>query len=428
LRALVVPDQAIPFGAGPLRLVDREAVHQLPLVVVLVGDPSPVDPAGEDLGAEGGVLAAGAGQDAEEPPAVAMDIGHALGRGQLAVGDVGEVRPAGELAEEVPGVAMRAVVGGVAAPHAELHRHGAVAGDGEDVEQLLEVGAMVLVVAPGGGQPQPAPQGPLPIGGLVVAVEGDGGRVVVQLVELDLELADGMDDDGQGEGRDVGVEEAVEAAAGAIVVERSESGGGQAEELGDMACGPLTQPVEGLAGDEEVLEQQQQPGGGGDATAAVLAREVVAEDRVESEPVEESVEDRQGGDGVGAEGAAGGAGDPAGPGRRGVLPAGAGGLARHERSPRCVDVGRDHDGRRSAAGLTAMTPRSGVRSRGEEFWERLMSIASTSVERPASYVEGVVVSRRANEARTWSDIASSCDRAKDGASEGGPARPGSRRD
>ena len=123
----------------------------------------------------------------------------------------------------------------------------------------------------------------------------------------------------------------------------------EAEEFGDVAGGPLAEAVEGLARDEEVLEQEQQPGGGGDATAAVLAREMVAEDRVESESVEESVEDRQGTDGVGIEGAAGGAGDPAGPERRGVLRAGAGGLARHEPSPRCVGVERDHDGRRSAA-------------------------------------------------------------------------------
>ena len=121
-----------------------------------------------------------------------MDVGHVLGGGQLAVGDVEEVAAAGQLAEQVPGGAVGAVVGGVAALDAELHRHGAVARDGEDVEQLLEVGAVVLVVAPGDGQPQPAPQGPLPSARLVVAVEGDGGRVVVQLVELDVELADGV--------------------------------------------------------------------------------------------------------------------------------------------------------------------------------------------------------------------------------------------
>ena len=114
----------------------------------------------------------------------------------------------------------------------------------------------------------------------------------MQLVEVDGELADGVDDDGQGEGGDVGIEEAVEAAADAVVVERGELVGGQAEESGDMACGPLAEAVEGLAGDQEVLEQEQQPGGGGDARAAVLAREVVAEDRLESESVEEAVEDR----------------------------------------------------------------------------------------------------------------------------------------
>ena len=142
--------------------MDREAVDQLPLVIVLVVDRSPVGPAREDLGAEGGVLAAGAGQDAEEPAAVLMDVGHVLGGGQLAVGDVEEVAAAGQLAEQVPGGAVGAVVGGVAALDPELHRHGAVAGDGEDVEQLLEVGAVVLVVAPGDGQPAAGPAGSAP--------------------------------------------------------------------------------------------------------------------------------------------------------------------------------------------------------------------------------------------------------------------------
>jgi hypothetical protein len=49
-------------------------------------------------------------------------------------------------------------------------------------------------------------------------MEGDGGRVVVQLVEIDGELADGVDDDGQCQGGDVGIEEAVEATADAVVV------------------------------------------------------------------------------------------------------------------------------------------------------------------------------------------------------------------
>src|SRR3974377_1804305 len=135
-----------------------------------------------------------------------------------------EVAAAGELAEQLPGALMGAVVGGVAALDAELHGHGAVAGDGEDVEQLLEVGAVVLVVAVGDGQAESPAQGAFAAGALVVAVEGDGGGVVVQLVQVDAELADGVGDDGQGERGDVSVEEAVEGAADAVAAPR---GGGR---------------------------------------------------------------------------------------------------------------------------------------------------------------------------------------------------------
>ena len=194
-----------------------------------------------------------------------MDVGHVLGGGELAVGDVEEVAAAGQLAEELPGVDMGAVVGGVAALDAEVHRHGAVARDGEDVEELLEVGAVVLVVAVGDGQAELPPQGPLAVGGLVVAVEGDGGGVVVQLVEIDGELADRVGHDGEGERGDVGVEEAVEAAADAVVVERGELRRGQSQQSGAVPRGPLADAVEGLARDQEVLEQDQEGGRGGDA-------------------------------------------------------------------------------------------------------------------------------------------------------------------
>ena len=89
---------------------------------------------------------------------------------------------------------------------------------------------------------------------------------------VDGELADGVGHDGQGQRGDVGVEEAVEAAADAVVVERGQLRRGQPEQLGDVPGGPLADAVEGLAGDQEVLEQDQQAGGGGDAGAPVLAR------------------------------------------------------------------------------------------------------------------------------------------------------------
>ena len=305
----------VPLDAGRLRLVDREAVDQLAFVIVLVVIARQMDPPLRTAARKAASSPRVRGKTLRNRPPLPMDVGHVLGGGQLAVGHVKEVAAAGQLAEQVPGVEMRAIVGGVAALDAELHRHAAVAGDGEDVEQLLEVGAMVLVVSPGDGQPEPAPQGPLLVGGLVIAMEGDGGRIVVQLVEIDGELPDRVDDDGQGQGRDVGIEESVEAAADAIVVERGRLFGAQAQQIGDVPRGPLADAVEGLAGDEEVLEQEQEPGGGGDAAAAVLARQVVTEERLEAEAVEEAVEDRQDTDGGGVEGMAGGAGDAAGPQR-----------------------------------------------------------------------------------------------------------------
>jgi hypothetical protein len=90
-------------------------------------------------------------------------------------------RPASPRARAGP-VRTAATIG-IATPDAELHRHGPGANHGEDVEELLPVRAMVLVVSVGHGQPLPAPEGPFQIGRLIIAVEGDGGGVVVPFVE-----------------------------------------------------------------------------------------------------------------------------------------------------------------------------------------------------------------------------------------------------
>ena len=87
---------------------------------------------------------------------------------------------------------MGFVVRHVAAGDLEIQRNRAVPGHCEDVEQLLEVGPMVLVVTP--GDRHPGLFAPLFfLGGIgVVTVEGDRGGVVVQLVEVHLELLDHM--------------------------------------------------------------------------------------------------------------------------------------------------------------------------------------------------------------------------------------------
>ena len=87
---------------------------------------------------------------------------------------------------------------------------------------MFQVGPVVLVVAPGDGGPELAAEGAFLGGRVVIAVEGDGGGIVVQLVEIDVEFADGTRGDVENEAGDVGVEEPVEGATDAVVVERGE--------------------------------------------------------------------------------------------------------------------------------------------------------------------------------------------------------------
>src|SRR5262249_54123669 len=156
---------------------DRKLVEELSVVVAFVVDRPPIDLSADDPRAEGSVFTTGAGKHAEEPPAMLVDVGHVLDGGQLAIRDVEEIAPADQLAKQVPGFWMRAVISGVAALDPEVHRHGPVATDGEDVEQLLEVGAVILVVAVGDRQAKPSSQGAFALGTLVVAVERHGGGV-----------------------------------------------------------------------------------------------------------------------------------------------------------------------------------------------------------------------------------------------------------
>jgi len=147
------------------------------------------------------------------------------------------------------------------------------------------------------------------VGGVgVIAVERDGGGVVVQLVEPHAELRDGVCRDRQGEGTTVVLEEAVEAPSDAIVIERGDLPLGEPDFVGVVSSGPLADAVEGLAGQEEVLEQDQEPFGRIDAAASVLRGQIGAEGLLESQPSEDAIDDRQQADAVGVEIVAGGFG------------------------------------------------------------------------------------------------------------------------
>ena len=245
----------------------------------------------------------------------------------------------------------------------------------------------------------------------------------MQLVQRDAELADRVRHDRERQRGDVGVEEPVEAAADAVVVERRQLLRGQPEQSGGMPGGPLADAVEGLAGDQQVLDEHQQPGGGGDAAAPVLAGQVVAEELLEAEPPEEAVEDRQGGDAAGGQGLSGGVGRLAGSwcGRGAIRP-----MVRVliHGSPR-RSCRRDGSGGRSAAISADMVVRGGGSSRGQK------SSILTYIDTPRRKSRAARLTLRASVAspcgpgrdRTL-DIASAWDTAKNGVRNGGVRRPG----
>jgi hypothetical protein len=139
------------------------------------------------------VFPARARHDANETPATAVDVVHRLTITELGVSDIEEIYAAGRATQRLPGVFMGARVVGVAMLAAKLHGDAAVVTGGEDKEQLFEVGAMVFRVAIGdkGGTLAPKLSG---AGLSVLTTEAHGGRIVVQLIELEVEPLHRADD------------------------------------------------------------------------------------------------------------------------------------------------------------------------------------------------------------------------------------------
>ena len=228
---------------------DRQLVHQVSVVIGLPIQPRPGH--GRRRGAEplteGEVLGPTAGQHGHEPATPGGDVAEILAAGQLAVGHVEEVRAADQVVQQVPGSDVGAVVHHVATVAGEIDRHVAVAGDRQDIEQLLEIGTPGLAVSPGDGVGGPPPLLGF-LGRIVVgAVERHGGGIVVQLLEAELELLNHPADDCQDQGRPDPLEHAVEAAAETVVVQSGQVLRLESEEVGRKAGGPLAHAIDGLA-------------------------------------------------------------------------------------------------------------------------------------------------------------------------------------
>ena len=101
---------------------------------------------------------------------------------------------------------MGAIDGRIPALNPELHGNGPVVCDGQNIEQLLEIRAMIFVVAMCNSKPDTTTQTPFLLSRFVIAMKRDGGRIIVKLAEFDLELTDGMCHDSESQGTNIGIE------------------------------------------------------------------------------------------------------------------------------------------------------------------------------------------------------------------------------
>ena len=142
---------------------------------------------------------------------------------------------------------MAGDLGRVAVQRQVADRDAAVAGDVQAELDLLDVTTAALGAAVG------RPRGGLGLAldglGLVDAIQLDGGQVVVDLGDVELELLDRLEDQGGLDGRGV-VGESLQGAAETVVVELV---GGQAEIIGHgSGLGPRADADEGPGLEESV--------------------------------------------------------------------------------------------------------------------------------------------------------------------------------
>src|SRR5580693_1143610 len=110
-----------------------------------------------------------------------------------------------------------------------------------------------------------------------------------------------MADDGHNQSGPDPLEHAVEGATEAVVVQSGQVLLAEAEELGGEEGRPLADAVDRLAGHEEIDDEYEQGGDGREFGARVVPGKMFAEDALQLHPLDDSVEQWQGADVIGAE-------------------------------------------------------------------------------------------------------------------------------
>ncbi len=155
---------------------------------------------------------------------------------------------------------MDLVIGGVAVVDLAVDGHGSVGRHRAVVQQLLEIGAVIFVVALGDARRTVALLGGRLIG--ILSGEGDGGRVLVHLLEDELEDVNGAKGNGGKQTGAISAKQVIQGATAAVIVEQSGLSRQKSEVFRDETGSPGGDAVQGLPGQQEIAEQDTQDRGG----------------------------------------------------------------------------------------------------------------------------------------------------------------------
>ena len=143
---------------------------------------------------------------------MAHDVGQLLLSAQFAVGNVEELGRSMDLAQCVPGLDVGGLVVAIARIDLVMDRHSPVVGDAQAVDQLLQIGTMILAMAIAQLHAGTGPSRD-PSEGLY------RGAVIVDALEIEVEGPDGRDDQPCHQGGSVTTIQLVQRPGEAVVAE-----------------------------------------------------------------------------------------------------------------------------------------------------------------------------------------------------------------
>jgi hypothetical protein len=221
-------------------------------------------------------------------------------RAQLGIGHVQKVGAPHDPSEHLPRLDVGAVIGDVAVVDVVVDGDRPVAADGEGPHELLEIGTVVFVVAVDDAQATATVPAGRPL--RVHAREGDARGVVVEALEVHGELPHHVNDEAGSQAAQIALEEPIERATEAIVVDERQVLGLKLQLRGIEPTGPGGDAVEGMAAQGEVAHEEEGAVDGGELGSGIGRSEGLLEEGSKPQSLEEGAQEGLASHGEGFEG------------------------------------------------------------------------------------------------------------------------------